>query len=135
VRNPFTESAVRCTSAQEFDNAPVDAYLNDPDSVFQCLLQQADMDGIIVPQAEPSASSKGEAPDLSHMALPVTPETGAPESPETHESILGKFLNTSDKILQEAPHGTPPVPADDPHRHDEQDAEDFRHHRLGKTPR
>ena len=132
MRNPFTESAVRCTSAQEFDNAPVDAYLNDPDSVFQCLLQQADMDGIIVPQAEPSASSKGEAPDLSHMALPVTPETGAPESPETHESILGKFLNTSDKILQEAPHGTPPVPADDPHRHDEQDAEDFRHHRLGK---
>ena len=30
----------------------------------------------------------------------------------------------------EAPH-TPPVPADDPYRHDEQDAEDFRHHRLG----
>ena len=132
MRNPFTESAVRCTSAQDIDNAPVDAYLNDPDSVFQCLLQQADMDGIIVPQAEPSASSKGEEPDLSRMAQPVTPETGAPESQETHESILGKFLNTSDKILQEAPHGTPPVPADDPHRHDEQDAEDFRHHRLGK---
>ena len=133
MRNPFTESAVRCTSAQEFDNAPVDAYLkDDTDSVFQCLLQQAEMDGILEPQAEPSASSKGEEPDLSRMAQPMTPETGAPESQETHESILGKFLNTSDKILQEAPHGTPPVPADDPHRHDEQDAEDFRHHRLGK---
>jgi len=80
------------------------------------------MDGTIVPQGEPSASSKGEEPDLSHMAQPVTPETGAPESPETHESIVGKFLNTSKKILEEAPH-TPPVPADAPHRHDEQDAE------------
>ena len=123
MRNPFTESAVRCTSAQEFDNAPVDAYLkDDSDLIFQCLLQQADMDGTIVPQGEPSASSKGEEPDLSHMAQPVTPETGAPESPETHDRILGKFLNTSEKILEEAPH-TPPVPADDPHRHDEQDAE------------
>ena len=137
MRNPFTESAVRCTSAQEFDNAPVDAYLkDDTESVLHDMLhwdygpdQPA---GPLERQAEPSASSKGEAPDLSRMAQPVTPETGAPESPETHESILGKFLNTSDKILQEAPHGTPPVPADDPHRHDEQDAEDFRHHRLGK---
>ena len=127
MRNPFTESAVRCTSAQEFDNAPVDAYLkDDTESVLHDMLhwdygpdQPA---GPLERQGEPSASSKGEEPDLSHMAQPVTPETGAPESPETHERILGKFLNTSEKILEEAPH-TPPVPADDPHRHDEQDAE------------
>ena len=124
MRNPFTESAVRCTSAQEIDNAPVDAYLkDDTESVLHDMLhwnygpdQPA---GPLERQAEPSASSKGEEPDLSHMAQPVTPETGAPESPETHESIVGKFLN---KILEEAPH-TPPVPADDPDRHDEQDAE------------
>ena len=116
MRNPFTESAVRCTSAQEIDNAPVDAYLkDDTESVLHDMLHWDY-------GPDQPAGPLGEEPDLSHMAQPVTPETGAPESPETHERILGKFLNTSEKILEEAPH-TPPVPADDPHRHDEQDAE------------
>ena len=128
MRNPFTESAVRCTSAQEFD--ALDEYLEeDTESILHALLHgDSGPDQPAGPrerQAEPSASSKGEAPDLSGMAQPVTPETGAPKSPETHESIVGKFLNTSDKILEEAPH-TPPVPADDPYRHDEQDAENQR---------
>ena len=124
MRNPFTESAVRCTSAQEFLHEDAESTLRDLQELcnecgFGDQANVAPLSWEFTP-APPDEPLEVETEVPAHMmAQPVTPGMPAPETPlsdplsgtpATPPDHAVKFLERSSDEFLQAPRTPPLVP-------------------------